>query len=71
MSVLSLETLKELTGYSKPVDIKLCLQRQGIKFAEGKRGVIWTTTTAVEAAIGVNKGSSPDTEPEFTLADMT
>ena len=32
MEVLTHEQLAEVTGYSKPADIALCLHRQGVKY---------------------------------------
>lgn len=71
MSVLDLETLKRMTGYKTAAEIALCLSGQGIKYARGKRGIIWTTTTAVDAALGISGDeiSSQESE-EITLADM-
>jgi hypothetical protein len=70
MSILDLETLQRMTGYKNTADIALCLTRQGIKYALGKRGRIWTTTTAVDAALGIDY-ETPRHEEEITLADMT
>ena len=47
------DLLKELTGYKKPVDIAACLAKQGIPFFIGKRGKVWTTLGALNAAVGV------------------
>lgn len=47
------ETLQQLTGYSRPADIALCLDKQGVKYFIGSRGRVWTTQEALNAALGL------------------
>nr|WP_320013208.1 hypothetical protein [uncultured Desulfobulbus sp.] len=50
MEILDLEVLQRATGYKTSADIALCLSKQGIKYVQGKRGRLWTTVSAVDAA---------------------
>lgn len=71
MSILDLEALQAVTGYKNAVDIALCLSRQGIKYVVGKRGRIWTTITAVNAAMGITEPQPREIEEKrITLADF-
>ena len=53
MELLNHEQLQDATGYKCAADIAVCLRNQGIKFVIGKRGRIWTTKEAVNAAMGI------------------
>ena len=46
------DLLRELTGYKKPAEIAVCLAKQGIPYFLGKRGQVFTTLDALNAAIG-------------------
>jgi hypothetical protein len=53
MNFLNQETLADLTGYTRPGEIALCLDRQGVKYFVGKRGRVWTTREALNVALGL------------------
>lgn len=53
MDIINFETLVDLTGYTKPADVAVCLDRQGVKYFLGKRNRVWTTKEALNAALGL------------------
>lgn len=76
MGFLDHEQLQALTGYKGAADIAVCLRNQGIKFVAGKRGRIWTTSEAVNAAMGlvvqsdINQKIVDQTDPYDIIANM-
>ncbi len=56
--LLSTEQLKKATGYKNVADIEKCLQKNHIRVIYGKKGNIFTTTDAINNALGIK------TEPE-------
>ncbi len=50
--ILSTAELLKATGYKRPADLASCLQRQGVRFFEGRDGP-WTTIGLIEAAGGL------------------
>jgi hypothetical protein len=53
-SVLTQSYLAHLTGYVRQSEIEAELQRQGVRYSRGRRG-IWTTVDALNAALGVGE----------------
>ena len=60
-NVLTTEDLAAATNYPGPGLIEKCLQRNSIKYFNGKDGP-WTTLGLVEAAGGIVRGVEPDEE---------
>jgi hypothetical protein len=63
------EQLQKATGYERTSDLEKCLRKNGIPFARGRNGCIFTTTEAVNQALGI-KNSDPNSldrdDIEFT-----
>lgn len=56
--------LQTLTGYTRPAEIEAELQRQGIPYRRGRRG-IWTTVQALNQALGVASADPLPTRIDF------
>ena len=52
MSIVTTKQLRDVTGYSRPGDIEKCLEKQGVRFFNGKDGP-WTTEALLNAAKGL------------------
>lgn len=61
--ILDFETLQRATGYTRVGDVSKCLERQGIRFFHGRKGVIWTTAELVSRAAGYSGGNAKDDGP--------
>jgi hypothetical protein len=53
------EQLQKATGYERTSDLEKCLRKNGIPFARGRNGCIFTTTEAVNQALGI-KTANPN-----------
>ena len=67
--LITLEQLKIATGYDRPGDVEKCLKKNGVRFLYGKSG-IYTTLDALNAAMGLKQGGSPDRENNKTDIDI-
>lgn len=65
-TVITQEQLCELTGYKEKADLVACLSRQGVVFLRGKRGRIFTTTTALNLAMG----ATPDFQVKQAVQEI-
>ena len=65
-SLVSLNELKELTGYKRAPDVEQCLVKNGVRFLYGRHG-IYTTIDAINAAMGISKDTTQPTEPEINI----
>lgn len=58
-ATLTTADLRELIGYSRQADLERWCQEHGVRYFRGRSG-IWTTLTAVDAALGLR--DTPDTQ---------
>ena len=65
-SLVSLDQLKEITGYKTAPAVEQCLVKNGVRFLYGRHG-IYTTVDAINAAMGINKESIYDREQEINI----
>jgi len=61
-SLISIEELKVVTGYSNTSAVERFLTRNGIPFFYGKKGYIFTTREAMNRALGVSNKKVEDIE---------
>lgn len=54
MSLVTEEQLKVATGYERRGDLERALISQRVRFFYGKAGTIWTTESALDAALNIN-----------------
>jgi len=67
MALVTLDQLKAVTGYEQPSAVERCLRKNGVRFLYGRDGV-YTTTDALNAAMGIIPGTTPaKTEQEFDI----
>ncbi len=66
--VVGYDDLKEITGYEHPWKVAECLRNQGIKYAKGKNGRIWTTLGAIELGMCATVVHQETEKPKFTSA---
>lgn len=52
-AILTQADLERLTGYTRLADVEAELERQGIRFRRGRRG-LWTTVDALNHSLGLN-----------------
>ncbi len=62
MNTIGYDELKDRTGCKTPSELAAKLAKDGIKFFRGTRGRPWTTTEALNAALGIKKQPKNDTE---------
>ena len=60
-NILSIDDLKQATGYERHGDVEKCLRDNDIRFFRSKKGV-WTTLALVNAAGGIMVGQQPDNQ---------
>ena len=61
--IIDFLALQKATGYTRVGDVAKCLDRQGIRYFHGRKGVIWTTTELVSRAAGYSGGHPIDDGP--------
>lgn len=59
-SPVNQKALEDLTGYKKAAKIAACLSKQGVRFLRGKHGQVFTTTSAINTALGIKKENNDD-----------
>lgn len=65
-ALVSLDQLKEITGYKTAPAVEQCLVKNGVRFLYGRHG-IYTTVDAINAAMGINKEYIYDREQEINI----
>ena len=53
-ALVSLDQLKEITGYKTAPAVEQCMVKNGVRFLYGRHG-IYTTLDAINAAMGISK----------------
>ena len=59
-AIINSEQLQKATGYDRPGDIERCLKKNGVRVLYGRNGVVFTTTDAINAALGLKAKSDID-----------
>ncbi len=65
-ALVSLDQLKEITGYKTAPAVEQCLVKNGVRFLYGRHG-IYTTVDAINAAMGINKETIQEQEQEINI----
>ncbi|MEY3760049.1 MAG: hypothetical protein RIR39_1540 [Pseudomonadota bacterium] len=65
-NLVSLNELKQITGYKTAPAVEECLTKNGVRFLYGRHG-IYTTIDAINAAMGISKDTAAQTEPEISI----
>lgn len=60
MQLISIEELKEATGYKNTSDVEKCLQRNGVRMMYGRKGHIFTTIEAINESLGLTSNDQQD-----------
>lgn len=61
--IITCEQLKTATGCKTVTALENTLRSQGIKYLYGKKGAIFTTETAINAAMGLNYHKHEEKQP--------
>lgn len=64
--LISLNELKQITGYKTAPAVEQCLVKNGVRFLYGRHG-IYTTIDAINAAMGISKDTVEQTEQEINI----
>ena len=66
--LISLNKLKEITGYKTAPAVEQCLTKNGVRFLYGRNG-IYTTIDAINAAMGLKDQDTNNTKEDIDFID--